>query len=113
MLTSWKEIAGFLNVSPRTAQLYEKTRGLPVVRMGTRPAIRESELRAWQAAGLQYPSWWERVPVLQAWALTATVLLLVASAGWWWMWRTTRGFGDPVDARWSGSVLTAYDVKGR
>lgn len=53
VLTSWKEISAFLDVSTRTAQIWEKERGLPVERVGTgsRPRIlaQEEALRAWLA----------------------------------------------------------------
>ncbi len=49
-LNSWKEIAGRLDVSVRTAQLWERQRGLPVRRMPggrSRVFVRVDELEAW------------------------------------------------------------------
>ncbi len=50
VLTSWKEIASFLDVTVRTAQLWEKQRGLPVRRMPgprSRVFLRIDEYEAW------------------------------------------------------------------
>lgn len=49
-LNSWKEIAGFFDVSVRTAQHWEKERGLPVYRVGTRILAYQDELEAWREA---------------------------------------------------------------
>jgi len=49
-LRTWKEIAEYLGVSVRTAQLWEKERGLPVRRMeGVRPQVRAltQDLEVW------------------------------------------------------------------
>ena len=53
VLTSWKEIADHLDVTVRTAQLWEKQRGMPVRRMpGPRGRVylRIDEYEAWLAA---------------------------------------------------------------
>ena len=52
VLTSWKEIAQHLQVTVRTAQLWEKQRGLPVRRVPGRRGrvfLRVDELEAWLA----------------------------------------------------------------
>ena len=50
-LTGWKEIANHLDVTVRTAQLWEKNRGLPVHRLpgGGKPSVFSTteELEAW------------------------------------------------------------------
>ncbi len=49
-LNSWKEIADRLDVSVRTAQLWEKQRGLPVRRLpggNGRVFVRVDDLEAW------------------------------------------------------------------
>jgi len=57
VLTSWKEIAAFLGVSERTAQNWERTRGLPVTRVGggERPRIAAytDQLARWQNQGVE------------------------------------------------------------
>ena len=49
LLTGWKAIADFISVSERTAQTYEKTKGLPVIRLGRKSPVKaiESELSQW------------------------------------------------------------------
>jgi len=59
VLTSWKEIAGHLDVTVRTAQLWEKQRGLPVRRMpGPRGRVylRIDEYEAWLASADDEPN---------------------------------------------------------
>lgn len=50
-LTSWKEIADYLSVTVRTAQNWEKTRGLPVQRIpgGGRVFVRTEQLQSWRS----------------------------------------------------------------
>jgi len=53
-LNSWKEIADRLDVSVRTAQLWENQRGLPVRRLPGgrgRVFVRVDELEAWMFGG--------------------------------------------------------------
>lgn len=57
-LTSWKEIAGFLGVSIKTAQLWERDRSLPVHRLpGQRSVVRAlpEELIAWREQSITAP----------------------------------------------------------
>lgn len=50
LLTTWGEIATYLDVSARTAQKWASTRGLPVQRYGGRVSARTRELDEWIAA---------------------------------------------------------------
>jgi hypothetical protein len=50
LLTTWGEIATYLEVSARTAQKWAGTRGLPVQRYGGRVSARTRELDEWVAA---------------------------------------------------------------
>ncbi|MBA3975969.1 MAG: hypothetical protein C0504_17320 [Candidatus Solibacter sp.] len=113
LLSSWKEIADFLHVSPRTAQNYEKTRGLPVKRLGTRPTILEGDLRAWQLTSLHTARWWQRPGVLQVWAAASTALLIIAVAALGMFWRSAMARGALATARWNGPVLSAFDSGNR
>src|SRR5438034_64572 len=52
VLSSWKEIAAHLGVSVRTAQVWERERGLPVRRLpGGRLAADPSALAVWRQGG--------------------------------------------------------------
>ena len=56
LLSSWKEIAVYLRVSVRTAQLWESERGLPVTRPpGKRGVVwaNEDELDAWRKSAAE------------------------------------------------------------
>ncbi|HUQ91467.1 MAG TPA: helix-turn-helix domain-containing protein, partial [Bryobacteraceae bacterium] len=127
-LTSWKEIASYLGVSDKTAQQWEKTRQLPVERVGNRVSISERDLQAWQQSSrtplppqiTSAPAppeaadraWWESRRILKLWSFSSTgILLLGITAGiaYWWSSRA----GPPVSVQWQGPVATAVDVKGR
>lgn len=114
-LTSWKEIADHLGVSTRTAQQYEKDRGLPIQRMGKRVAIFKSDLQKWQrdsftTAAIATPA---PVPTRKfLWKPVAAGILLLAGIAFGtyaWLFKP----GPPVTLHWEGSVATAVDAKGR
>ena len=94
-LTSWKEIATYLDVSVRTAQMWEAQRGLPVRRMpGPRGRVLSSteELDLWKLSGTG-----PAVPVLPAVAVSAS-----RETGWFWrQW----GVAVAVVAVLAGSLL--------
>lgn len=112
LLTSWKEIAALLGISVRTAQIYEKTRGLPVQRDGKRVAALESELLEWRFRRLTELPWWSNVIILQRIAATLAALLLVGlSVLLWQVWSRWRP-RTPVSAHWAGNTITAVDAAG-
>lgn len=119
-LTSWKEIAAYLGVSDKTAQLWEKTRGLPVERIGSRVSISERDLQAWQQSNrssvpLTSPppaAWWTRPHILKWWAFTTTGVILLFAIGAA-VYAVTSRAGQPVSLQWQGSVASAVDAKGR
>lgn len=134
-LESWKQIAGELGVTDRTAQNYEKEWGLPVERDGAkRVRISLNALRAWQASRLipasqqqETPAevepagppvepprqhWWETTRVLQWWASVASVLVVILAVGIVAIrWQSAPG--EPVAVRWQGPVLSGLDAVGR
>jgi hypothetical protein len=59
-LTGWKEIANYLDVTVRTAQLWEKNRGLPVHRLpgGGKPSVFSTieELESWIRSNPDHPA---------------------------------------------------------
>lgn len=81
-LNSWKEIAGYLSVSVRTAQMWESQRGLPVRRLpGPRGRVLadSSELDAWRLSGEGPPA------IAQQQQQPSPVPLLPANRRrWWW-----------------------------
>ncbi len=85
-LNSWKEIAGFLKVTERTAQRWEETRGLPVRRSSGprgRVAARSTDLASWRQAQLQQPPWWRtHRKVLIACAGVCALMALSLLVGW-------------------------------
>lgn len=112
LLASWKEIAALLGISVRTAQIYEKTRGLPVQRDGKRVAALESELLEWRYRRLTEVTWWSNVAALQRIVVTLTVLLLLLSTALLWNSRHLWRVPSPVSAHWSGNTITATDAAG-
>ena len=89
LLSSWKEIAVYLRVSVRTAQLWESERGLPVTRPpGKRGVVwaNEDELDAWRksAAEVSPTSGLPESPIRPRhvlWGLVAAVCLTLAAWG--------------------------------
>jgi hypothetical protein len=113
-LTSWKEIAAYLQVSVRTAQGWERERGLPVKRLPgsrSRVAINLADLERWRssvpAAIPEPPS--PRRPSLLLLAILA-VLLPAASAA---VWLAVRPPPQPASFRLDGSALVVFDSGGR
>ncbi|MBI4907203.1 MAG: hypothetical protein HY820_26500 [Acidobacteria bacterium] len=89
-LSSWKEIASYLGVGVRTAQMWEQQRGLPVHRLpGPRGQVRAliSELESWRSCDKTAPPL-EPSPsatVLRTvpwWAWAGLALALTGAAGW-------------------------------
>lgn len=122
-LSSWKEIAAFLGVDVKTAQRWEKLRGLPVRRLpgGQRGLVRASaeEIRRWLDSGQETPE-----PVRAGlvagqaaegiwvrWLLAGAAVALLAAAGW----ALATGAGRPhaiAKAEMRGNTLTALDERG-
>lgn len=115
-LTSWKEIAEFLDVSVRTAQRYEREYGLPVRRLegekGRAVVARVDDLEAWKRRALTPPRWWESVRFLQRYAVAATAaaVLLLGYVGWNLL--VTARKGHPHQSHWVGSTLVVTDDSG-
>ncbi len=112
LLSSWKEIAALLGISVRTAQIYEKTRGLPVQRDGKRVAAVESELIDWRRRRLGEISWWTNVFILQR--ISAILALAVLLLGALLAWDTRHAWVklQPAYAAWTGNTLTASAADG-
>ena len=110
-LHTWKEIAEYLSVTPRTAQLWERDRGLPVRRLpgeGGRVLARTSELERWklgpeQADDAVAP---RRRPV--AWLVLALVAMAATATGWFFWPRSY-----PQAFRLEENSVIALDGEGR
>lgn len=119
-LSSWKEIANYLGISVRTAQDWERTRGLPVRRLpGPRSPVsaRVAELDTWKnatgAPAQGAPEQATPAPLVRqrswTWVVVgALVLLTTALAGA--AWRLTPG--TPVSYRVERNRLTILDRRG-
>lgn len=120
-LSSWKEVAAHLGVSVRTAQDWERTRGMPVRRTpGPRGRIRAiaAELDRWKdgtpvvaaepapeapAADLVQRAWWR-----SWWAAAGLVAIAAITSGFWWLRP-----GPPVSYRVEPGRLITLDHRGR
>lgn len=117
-LLSWKEIAEFLGVTVRTAQLWEKQRGLPVRRLpgGLKASVRASaeELRAWKS-GVAVATEAAAAPSERAWKRWGVIGLGVCAlvaGGWALAWR--GGSGRTIaKAEVRGNTLVALDDRER
>lgn len=117
-LATWKQIADYLGVSERTAQLWERTRGLPVrrVRGGAKGSVYAlpEEIDEWlrgAGAGLQDEPSPRRRRFMQAAVIAAAALAGVLLAGLWPGLRLL--WAEPASARFENGVLVAYDEQGR
>ena len=82
-LTSWKEIADYLNVAVRTAQAWERTKGLPVHRMTGRKgrvSAGPEELDRWKRAASRSDRLWSKPAYLKAYIVLLAVLLIALAA---------------------------------
>jgi hypothetical protein len=115
--SSWKEIAGYLGVGIRTAQMWEKGRGLPVHRLpgGNRVIAYSAELDEWKLSAppastvatdvdptaVKQPVRWTRL------LLTAGILSLVAGAVAIW---NLHKAPEPHSYRVQGRRITMLDA---
>jgi hypothetical protein len=115
-LTSWKEIADYLGVNVRTAQKWEKERGLPVRRMpggSGRVSVDPAALAAWKDATLEKSGWWASLPFLRKYALLTTLLLLAVLGGAVGAYLALNHQGPPALYRVEQNLLIVSDQQGR
>ncbi len=114
-LSSWKEIAAFLAVSVRTAQSWERERGLPVRRLpGGRSLVLAStaELRLWRAGSRLQPPQQSREPRRRGVVplVVGCVVTVVAALG---VLLTFGWGGTPSRWRVDQDTLIVSDDRGR
>lgn len=111
-LVSWKAIAGYLGVSVRTAQKWERQRALPVHRMpGRRGTVyaNTNELDAWAAAGGRAAATWHSSRWL-LWMLPAFAALVLAAGVAAYR---HRGEAQPHSWSFTAGALEILDEDGR
>jgi hypothetical protein len=114
-LSSWKEIAAYLGVGLRTAQIWEQERALPVHRLpGGRGRVlaNVAELDAWKRSGALQTTEPPPVPPRRTWrrfagwlGAAALVTLAFLTVDYW--------PGKPVSYRVERDTFIALDAKGR
>ncbi len=119
-LHSWKEIAGYLDVSVRTAQLWEKDRGLPVRRLpGGRGRVLAltDEIEDWKRSAAEPEPGSDSAPELPAprrpwirWTVAAAGLAVVAAGAAAVVLNLAP---ELAEVRAEGEVLVATDRNGR
>jgi hypothetical protein len=110
-LTNWKEIAAYLGVSVKTAQVWERDRGLPIRRLPGghgRVAIDVAALEAWKHSNAQ-PNGRPRPRRYVRFALIAVVLLAGVLLTAFLVGRGNR----PSGIRIGENVLTVLDARER
>ncbi len=113
-LSSWKEISDYLAVNVRTAQKWEKTRGLPVRRFpgqkGRVAAVPE-ELDHWKASVGERPRWWND-PRFLRWYSAAVTVVAAALLAWNLTDQIARGrLGPPALFRAEHRTLDRADAR--
>jgi hypothetical protein len=115
-LTTWAEIAAYLQVTERTAQTWRKERGLPVKKAGTRVSANVGELERWKASGglasapaaqAESAPQWRRRAVVMTIAAAISVAALVL-----WMRGSPSG-GKPVRIEFRADVLAVINDQGK
>ena len=109
-LVSWKEIAAYFKVSVRTAQIWERERGLPVQRVpGARSQVRASvaALDAWKSSNKGEPAPPEIPPQRKHLQFVAIALLPFAGLILWMLLRPRHG--EPATSRVAGHTLIVSD----
>ncbi len=105
-LRSWKEIAEYLGVSIRTAQLWEVERDLPVKRLPggrSRVSAALSELEAWKASSAPPRRHWRGIAAAAALALAVLAAVFLHA----------RRLPHPAAFRLEGNSLIIQDSRGR
>ncbi len=114
-LTSWKEIADYLGISLRTAQTWEREKGLPVQRMPGekgRVIADTMELDRWRRTTFRARSWSSNPTYLRAITLTLAVLLLGALAYQASAYLRQHRRDEAASFRLGRRSLTVLDSKG-
>ncbi len=115
-LSSWKEISDYLDVNVRTAQKWEKTRGLPVRRFPGqkgRVVTTPEELERWKASVGARPRWWTDRRFLR-WYSAGMTVVAAALLAWIVADRIARGRpGPPALFRAEHRTLLVMDAAGR
>ncbi len=115
-LTSWKEIAAFLGVAVRTAQRWERERGLPVRRLeGDKGRIvaDAAQLAEWKKEILANGGWWTNTQFLQRYAIVSTALAAALGAGLAIHLYLSGRRGPPASTRLELGTLVVSDARGR
>jgi hypothetical protein len=115
-LASWKEIANYLSVSERTAQNWEREKGLPIRRYPGekgRVLAYASELDQWKQRVIQRPSGETRRGRIRLYGGVAAILLLALLGLAAWSGWGPLGKGAPAAFRIEFNTLIVTDAAGR
>lgn len=114
-LQSWKEVAAFLGVSVRTAQYWEREKGLPISRLrGEKGRIfaNPEDLERWRGQNSSATRPFQTIAFWRSYSFGATLaLLMVCGHDVFQHIRQTPGV--PVRFQTEDGVLTAIDAHGR
>jgi hypothetical protein len=109
LLSSWKKIADYLRVSKRTAQYWERERGLPIKRLpGKKERVwaKPSDLDRWQQSNIQEAGQPSGSSFRRAWAAVAVVALVIVIAGVAYLLLTRKGPPERFHHEFDNLVVT-------
>lgn len=113
-LSSWKEVAAFLRVSVRTAQKWEREKGLPVHRMpgsAGRVVATTNELARWRERIARSQPWWARARIRVYYAVVLPILLAAVLVHDFWLHHADRA-RVPSSYRIEWNQLVILDSAG-
>jgi Domain of unknown function (DUF4118) len=115
-LTSWKEIADYLEVNVRTAQRWEQEKGLPVRRFSGergRVVAIPDQLDHWKATKLTQQSWWSSPSFLRPYAIATSAALVILLSVTLGIHLHSQRLGPPSRLRVEDKELIVADAAGR
>ena len=113
-LTSWKAIADYLVINVRTAQRWERERGLPVRRSSGekgRVIATTEELDRWKSSNTSKQGWWSNLRALRIYGAAMTMALLIVAAIGIGSYVRSHAAGPPANLQVEDRDIVSRDAR--